>query len=79
MLQTSIGIVVLLIGGYYLYTGIRNVTREPADQHKGFLGRFGVLMVGIIIALVGVALVVPARNAEPVPDSETATLPSKLL
>ena len=71
MIQTVAGIIVLLIGGYALFTGIRHAQHEPANQHKGFIGRFGTLMVGIIIFLVGVILVVPAQNAEPVPDSET--------
>lgn len=71
MIQTLSGIAVLLIGGYYLFTGIRHAQHEPADQQKGFIGRFGALMVGVIIVLVGLALVVPAQNSEPVPDSET--------
>ena len=65
MLQTISGIVVLLIGGYALFVGFRHATHESADQQKGFIGRFGVLMVAILMLLVGVALVVPAQNAEP--------------
>ena len=71
MIQTLIGVAVLLVGGYFLFLGVRRSTHEGADQQKGFLGRFGTLMVGILILLVGVALVVPAQNSEPVPDSET--------
>ena len=69
MIQTISGIIVLLIGGYYLFVGVRHTQLEPADQHKGFIGRFGKLMVGLIIVLVGVILVVPAQDAEP--NSET--------
>ena len=72
MIQTISGVIVLLIGGYYLFVGVRHTQRESADQHKGFIGRFGRLMVGIIIVLVGVILVVPAQNAESVPDSGTS-------
>ena len=71
MIQTLIGVAALALGAYFLFVGIRRSTHEAADQQKGFLGRFGTLMIGIIILLVGVALVVPAQNSEPVPDSET--------
>lgn len=67
MVQTIIGVLVLLVGGYFLFAGIHHTMRESAQEHKGFLGRFGLLMVGVLVTLVGVALVVPAQNAEPEP------------
>ena len=72
MIQTISGIIVLLVGAYFLFTGIRHATHESADQHKGLIGRFGMLMVGILVALVGLALVVPAQNAEPTPGDGAA-------
>lgn len=74
MVQTVVGVLVLLTGGYFLWVGIRRTMREGAQEHKGFLGRFGLLMVGILVTLVGVALVVPAQNAEPEPGQGAARL-----
>lgn len=39
---------------------------EGAERPQGVIGRLGSIMVGLVLAFLGAALLLPARNADPV-------------
>jgi hypothetical protein len=67
MIQLVSGSLLLLLGAALLISGLRRSRREEAGAQRGFLGRFGALMLGLIMAFLGVALLLPARDATPTP------------
>ncbi len=71
MIQLISGIIVLALGTWLLFSGIRQTRREGAGEQKGFIGRFGALMLGAVLAFLGVALLLPARDATPNPGVMT--------
>ncbi len=71
MVQTVSGIMLLIIGIFLIGQNLVQGQRETAGRQKGFIGRFGTLMLGLVIAFLGVALVVPAREATSVPGANS--------
>ena len=71
MVQTVLGIILLLIGLFLIVQNLIQGRRDDGRKEKGFIGRFGTLMLGLVIAFLGAALVLPARNAAPVPGDNT--------
>ena len=69
MIQTVSGIVLLLIGLLLIGQNLVRGQRDDGQKEKGFIGRFGTLMVGLIIAFLGAALLLPARQATPTPGA----------
>jgi hypothetical protein len=67
MIQLVSGSILLLLGAVLLIRGFRSSRQEGAGPQRGFLGRFGTLMLGLIAAFLGVALLLPARDATPTP------------
>ena len=69
MIQTVSGIVLLVIGLLLIGQNLLRGQRDDGSKEKGFIGRFGTLMVGLVIAFLGAALLLPARQAAPVPGA----------
>lgn len=65
-MQLLFGIVCLLIGLFFLGRSFFLGTNEGAERPAGVFGRLGGIMVGLVLAFLGAALLLPARNAEPV-------------
>ncbi len=70
MVQIIFGVIFLLLGAGLLVQGVRQGQNE-AGRQKGFIGRFGALMLGLVVAFFGVALLLPARDAAPTPGQNT--------
>ena len=70
-MQLVFGMVCLVAGVFFLARSVLRGQREGAERPKGVFGRLGGLMVGLVLALFGVALLLPARNAEPTPGANT--------
>ena len=71
MVQTVSGIILLVIGLFLIVQNLVQGQRDDGRKEKGFIGRFGTLMLGLVIAFLGVALVLPARTATPTPGDNT--------
>lgn len=71
MVQIVFGVALTLIGVLLLVRGIRRGQNEGAQRQQGFIGRFGALMVGAVLAFLGVALLLPARQATPTSGANT--------
>jgi uncharacterized membrane protein len=72
MVQIVSGAVLLLLGALLVVRGLRLDPQERAGQQGGALGRrFGPLMLGLVLAFLGVALPLPARDATPSPGANT--------
>lgn len=69
MVQTVSGIVILVIGIALIARNLIQGQRDNGQKEKGFIGRFGTLMIGLVLAFLGAALVVPARQATPTPGA----------
>lgn len=70
MVQIIFGVILLLLGVVLLVQGVRQ-GRSEAGRQKGFIGRFGALMLGLVAAFLGLALLLPARDAAPTPGRNT--------
>ncbi len=70
MVQIIFGVVLSVLGAILLVQGIRQ-GRSEAGRQKGFIGRFGGVMLGLVAAFLGVALLLPAREATPTPGQNT--------
>lgn len=71
MIQLISGLIILAVGAWLLISGVRRTQQESAGEQKGFIGRFGTLMLGAVLAFLGVALLLPARDATPNPGIAT--------
>lgn len=69
-MQLVFGIILLVLGLILLVQGVRR-GRSEAGRQEGFIGRFGALMLGLVAAFLGVALLLPARDAAPAPGQNT--------
>ena len=69
MVQTVSGIVILVVGVILIAQNLIQGQRDDGRKEKGFIGRFGTLMVGLVIAFLGAALLLPARQATPTPGA----------
>lgn len=69
MVQTVSGIVILVVGIALVAQHLIQGRRDDGRKEKGFIGRFGTLMIGLVLAFLGVALVVPAQRATPTPGA----------
>ncbi len=69
MVQTVSGIIILVVGVSLIAQKLIQGRRDDGRKEKGFIGRFGTLMVGLVIAFLGAALLLPARQATPVPGA----------
>lgn len=65
-MQLLFGIVCLLVGLFFLGRSFFRGQNEGAERPAGVFGRLGGIMVGLVLAFLGAALLLPARNAEPV-------------
>ncbi len=70
MVQIIFGVIFLLFGAGLLVQSVRQGQSE-AGRQKGFIGRFGALMLGLVVAFFGAALLLPARDAAPTPGQNT--------
>jgi len=68
MVQIVSGVVLLVLGALFLVQGLRG---RDAGRQKGPLGGLGGIMLGLIAAFLGVALLLPARDATPTPGQNT--------
>ena len=68
MVQIVSGVVLLVLGVLFLVQGLRG---RDAGRQKGLLGGLGGIMLGLIAAFLGVALLLPARDATPTPGQNT--------
>ncbi len=59
----------MVIGVALIAQNLIQGQRDNGRKEKGFIGRFGTLMIGLIIAFLGAALVLPARQATPTPGA----------
>lgn len=71
MVQLVSGAVLLILGVVLLLRGIQRGRDETAGRQGGFVGQFGPLMLGLILAFLGAALLLPAREATPVGGANT--------
>ena len=71
MVQLISGVVLLILGVVLLVRGFLRGRDETAGQQGGFIGRLGALMVGLVLAFLGAALLLPAREATPVGGANT--------
>ena len=69
-MQLIFGIILLVLGVIFLVQGVRQGQSE-AGRQQGFIGRFGGIMLGLVAAFLGVALLLPAREADPTPGQNT--------
>ena len=69
-MQLIFGIILFVLGVILLIQGVRHGQSE-AGRQKGFIGRFGGIMLGLVAAFLGVALLLPARDAAPAPGQNT--------
>lgn len=69
-MQLIFGIILLVLGVVFLVQGVRQGQSE-AGRQQGFIGRFGGIMLGLVAAFLGVALLLPAREADPTPGQNT--------
>lgn len=69
-MQLIFGIILLVLGVILLIQGVRQGQSE-AGRQQGFIGRFGGIMLGLVAAFLGVALLLPAREADPTPGQNT--------
>ena len=56
MIQVIFGILILVVGGYTLYLGTSGIASETEGHQQGNAPRIGVIVLGVIIASVGVAM-----------------------
>lgn len=70
-MQLVFGTVCLVAGVFFLVRSFWRGEHEGAERPKGVFGRLGGIMVGLVLALFGAALLLPDRNAEPVPGANT--------
>ncbi len=70
MVQIIFGVILCVLGAWLLVQGIRQGQSE-AGRQRGVLGRLGGIMLGLVAAFFGVALLVPARDAAPTPGQNT--------
>jgi hypothetical protein len=69
MVQTVSGVI---LGALLARRGLRRDPQEKASQQGGALGRrFGPPMLGLALAFLGAALLLPARDATPTPGANT--------
>jgi len=68
MVQIVSGVVLLVLGALFLVQGLR---RRGDAGRQGPLGGLGGIMLGLIAAFLGVALLLPARDATPTPGQNT--------
>lgn len=82
MIETVSGLILLVVGALLLVRGLRRgqdadsgqeeAGRQGVERQGGALGqRFGPLMLGLVLAFLGVALLLPARDATPTPGANT--------
>lgn len=72
MVQMVSGVILLVLGALLALRGLRRDPQEKAEEQGGALGRrFGPLMLGLVLAFLGVALLLPARDAGPTPGANT--------
>lgn len=70
MVQIVSGVILFVLGALLLVRAVRQGQRENAGR-QGPLGRFGGIMLGLIAAFLGAALLLPARDATPTPGQNT--------
>ncbi len=71
MVQLVSGAVLLILGVVLLVRGLQRGRDETGGRQGGFIGRFGTLMVGLVLAFLGAALLLPAREATPQDGANT--------
>ena len=77
MIETVSGLILLVVGVLLVVRGLRrdqhvNSGQKEAGQQGGALGRrFGPLMLGLVLAFLGAALLLPPRDATPTPGANT--------
>ena len=69
MIETISGIIILVIGVILIAQNLIQGQRDNGPKEKGFIGRFGTLMIGLVLAFLGAALLLPARDAAPTPGA----------
>ena len=69
MVQTVSGIIILVVGVVLIAQNLIQGSRDDGKKEKGFIGRFGTLMVGLVLGFLGAALLLPARQAAPTPGA----------
>ena len=65
-MQLLFGIVCLLAGLFFLGRSFFRGQNEGTERPAGVFGRLGGIMIGLVLAFLGAALLLPARNADPV-------------
>lgn len=76
--QNLSGSLLLVIGAVVLISTFVRSRREGASQQRGILGRLGPFIIALILLFLGVALVLPARNATPTPGANTNPVDEQL-
>ena len=71
MIEDTLGISLLLGGSFLLAGALWRGQHEDADRPRSIFGRLGGLMLGLVLAFFGAALLLPARDATPTPGANT--------